>query len=256
MATTHVPTVDRYVAAVLAHVPRDQRAGVEVELRRSIAADTARRLAAGQDPDEAAAEREVLTGLGDPIRAAADLLRPATGPHRTGLLPRLPPTPAPAAPDRRARRRHRDRRDHGAGGVRPVAGPARGRRGRVLRGRAGRLLGDPGVRPARPKRRGAPEGRRRGTSTTSRSSPSPGSDLGRPSRASPDWPCWPGSSSGSPSTGRPSTPRSRRSRSWILTSAASGSRCWSPSCSPASPWPSSSTGAGAGRRCWPASTRS
>ena len=93
MATTHVPTVDRYVAAVLAHVPRDQRAGVEVELRRSIAADTARRLAAGQDPDEAAAEREVLTGLGDPIRAAADysgrplaLIGPAFYPDYLRLL--------------------------------------------------------------------------------------------------------------------------------------------------------------------------
>ncbi len=61
---------DRYVAAVLRGVPEKQRSDVEQELRASVADAVDGMLEHGAEP--AAAERTVLTGLGDPARLAAD----------------------------------------------------------------------------------------------------------------------------------------------------------------------------------------
>ncbi|MFC0678493.1 permease prefix domain 1-containing protein [Lysobacter korlensis] len=61
---------DRYVAAVLRGVPEKQRTDVEQELRASVADAVDGMLEQGAEP--AAAERSVLTGLGDPDRLAAD----------------------------------------------------------------------------------------------------------------------------------------------------------------------------------------
>jgi hypothetical protein len=60
---------DRYVAAVLRGVPEKQRTDVEQELRASVADAVDDMLDQGAEP--AAAERTVLTGLGDPDRLAA-----------------------------------------------------------------------------------------------------------------------------------------------------------------------------------------
>lgn len=68
MTTTETLT-DRYIHAVLRRLPERQRPDIERELRASIADDIDGRVAAGADP--AAAEREVLTQLGDPARLAA-----------------------------------------------------------------------------------------------------------------------------------------------------------------------------------------
>lgn len=60
---------DRYVAATVRSLPETQRADVERELRASIEDDIDARREAGAEPIEA--EREVLTGLGDPAGLAA-----------------------------------------------------------------------------------------------------------------------------------------------------------------------------------------
>jgi hypothetical protein len=61
---------DRYVAAVLRGVPETQRADVERELRASVADAVDGMLEQGAEPS--AAERSVLTDLGDPARLSAD----------------------------------------------------------------------------------------------------------------------------------------------------------------------------------------
>jgi hypothetical protein len=60
---------DRYVAATVRSLPETQRADVERELRASIEDDIDARRETGAEPVEA--EREVLTGLGDPAGLAA-----------------------------------------------------------------------------------------------------------------------------------------------------------------------------------------
>ncbi|MGV9194348.1 permease prefix domain 1-containing protein [Microbacterium sp. MC2] len=60
---------DRYIDAVTRSLPEAQRADVAAELRASVADQIDDRTASGADPD--AAEREVLTGLGDPDALAA-----------------------------------------------------------------------------------------------------------------------------------------------------------------------------------------
>jgi hypothetical protein len=60
---------DRYVAAVARGIPASQRRDVELELLTSIADAIEDRVAAGEP--FAAAERAVLTGMGDPARLAA-----------------------------------------------------------------------------------------------------------------------------------------------------------------------------------------
>ncbi|MFC9976239.1 permease prefix domain 1-containing protein [Spirillospora sp. NPDC127200] len=58
---------ERYVHEVVRRIPADQRADIADELRATIA-DT---VEAHRDADPAAAEREVLTEMGDPVRLAA-----------------------------------------------------------------------------------------------------------------------------------------------------------------------------------------
>lgn len=58
---------DRYVALVVRRIPADQRGDVADELRATIADTVEARGPAGPE----AAEREVLTEMGDPIRLAA-----------------------------------------------------------------------------------------------------------------------------------------------------------------------------------------
>jgi magnesium-transporting ATPase (P-type) len=60
---------DRYVAATVRSLPETQRVDVERELRASIEDDIDARCEAGAEPVEA--ERDVLTGLGDPAGLAA-----------------------------------------------------------------------------------------------------------------------------------------------------------------------------------------
>jgi hypothetical protein len=60
---------DKYVAATLRTLPEKQRPDIEKELRASIADAVDDRVEAGAEP--VAAEREVLTELGDPVRLAA-----------------------------------------------------------------------------------------------------------------------------------------------------------------------------------------
>ncbi|MFD0597537.1 permease prefix domain 1-containing protein [Catellatospora coxensis] len=68
---------DRYVDATLRRLPGRQRADIEKELRTAIADAVDDRVEAGDEP--AAAEIEVLTGLGDPARLAAGYAdRPCT----------------------------------------------------------------------------------------------------------------------------------------------------------------------------------
>jgi hypothetical protein len=69
--TTDITTslTERYVQAVLRRLPPGQRPDIERELRTSIADAADGRVEAGSDP--AAAERDVLTELGDPVRLAA-----------------------------------------------------------------------------------------------------------------------------------------------------------------------------------------
>ena len=77
MSTTRRPVgrpvadtlTDRYIWAVLKSLPEAKRADIDRELRGSIADDIDARVAAGETPD--AAERAVLTGLGEPMRLAA-----------------------------------------------------------------------------------------------------------------------------------------------------------------------------------------
>ncbi len=64
-----VTLTDRYVDAVVRTVPERQRVDVAAELRAAIADQLDARIAAGEEAD--AAEREVLTGLGDPDKLAA-----------------------------------------------------------------------------------------------------------------------------------------------------------------------------------------
>lgn len=61
---------DRYVAAAMRSVPEKQRPDLAAELRASIDDQLEARVAAGEPHD--AAERAVLTDLGDPDRLAAD----------------------------------------------------------------------------------------------------------------------------------------------------------------------------------------
>lgn len=61
---------ERYVGATLRSIPEKQRADIEAELRASIDDAVEAKVADGQDV--ASAEKEVLTGLGDPDRLAAD----------------------------------------------------------------------------------------------------------------------------------------------------------------------------------------
>lgn len=60
---------DRYVSAAMRTVPEDQRADLSAELRASIDDQIDARIAAGEPAD--AAERDVLTDLGDPDKLAA-----------------------------------------------------------------------------------------------------------------------------------------------------------------------------------------
>jgi len=60
---------DRYVGATLRSIPEKQRADIEAELRVSIVDAVEARVESGEDAE--AAERVVLTGLGDPDRLAA-----------------------------------------------------------------------------------------------------------------------------------------------------------------------------------------
>jgi hypothetical protein len=60
---------DRYVAATLRTIPEKQRADIEAELRASIGDAVEAKVETGADP--VSAERDVLTGLGDPDRLAA-----------------------------------------------------------------------------------------------------------------------------------------------------------------------------------------
>lgn len=77
MSTTRRPVgrptadtlTDRYVWAVLKSLPEAKRSDIDRELRASIADDVDARVAAGEDPG--AAERAVLTELGEPMRLAA-----------------------------------------------------------------------------------------------------------------------------------------------------------------------------------------
>jgi hypothetical protein len=82
---------DRYVAATLRTLPEKQRPDIEQELRASIADAVDDRIEAGAEP--AAAEREVLTELGDPLRLSAGyagrplyLVGPALFPDYVRLL--------------------------------------------------------------------------------------------------------------------------------------------------------------------------
>ena len=77
MSTTRRPVgrptadtlTDRYVWAVLKSLPEAKRTDIDRELRASIADDVDARVAAGDPPE--AAERAVLTDLGEPMRLAA-----------------------------------------------------------------------------------------------------------------------------------------------------------------------------------------
>lgn len=75
--TTH-PLVERYVAAVAARLPADQRTDVGEELRGSILDSVEDRLDHDPAADRDAVVREVLTDLGDP----GDLARSYTGTTR------------------------------------------------------------------------------------------------------------------------------------------------------------------------------
>lgn len=78
---------DRYVAAVLAALPADQRGSVEPTLRQRI--ESAIDAHPGDTLD---AEREVLQSLGDPVRLATDYAATPTyliGPHAYGEYRRL-----------------------------------------------------------------------------------------------------------------------------------------------------------------------
>lgn len=69
MRTKSEPLTERYLAAVIASLPPDRRDQVQRELRDQIDASVAQRV--NQGVDVLAAEREVLTGLGDPMRLGA-----------------------------------------------------------------------------------------------------------------------------------------------------------------------------------------
>jgi hypothetical protein len=77
MSTTRRPVgrptadtlTDRYVWAVLKSLPEAKRSDIDRELRASIADDVDARVAAGENAD--AAEKAVLTELGEPMRLAA-----------------------------------------------------------------------------------------------------------------------------------------------------------------------------------------
>jgi hypothetical protein len=91
MTTTHASLTDRYVAAVLAGVPRARRDEVDTRLRASIGAAVDARVAEGDDAADA--ERAVLTDLGDPMRVSAEhsglplqLIGPALYPDYVRLL--------------------------------------------------------------------------------------------------------------------------------------------------------------------------
>ncbi|SFI24451.1 hypothetical protein SAMN05216275_102131 [Streptosporangium canum] len=123
MTTTSTLT-DRYVDAILRHLPGRQRPGIEKELRASIADAVDDRLEAGSGPAEA--ELAALTELGDPARLAAgyadrplQLIGPALYLDYTRLLATLLTTIVPA--------------------VAAVVGLVRGLQGAT----APRLIGDP-----------------------------------------------------------------------------------------------------------------
>ncbi|MFD8526655.1 permease prefix domain 1-containing protein [Streptosporangium canum] len=123
MTTTSTLT-DRYVDAILRHLPGRQHPGIEKELRASIADAVDDRLEAGSGPAEA--ELAALTELGDPARLAAgyadrplQLIGPALYLDYTRLLATLLATIVPA--------------------VAAVVGLVRGLQGAT----APRLIGDP-----------------------------------------------------------------------------------------------------------------
>lgn len=66
---TATTLTDSYIAAVTRGVPAPQRTDLESELRASLADEIDSRIEAGADP--AAAERDAITALGDPIVLAA-----------------------------------------------------------------------------------------------------------------------------------------------------------------------------------------
>lgn len=89
--TPHSSLTDRYVTAVLAGVPAEQRAKVDADLRRSIEEAVASNAAGGTAPGDA--ERAALTELGDPMRVSASysgrelhLIGPAFYPDYIRLL--------------------------------------------------------------------------------------------------------------------------------------------------------------------------
>jgi len=61
---------ERYLATALRGIPERQRADVDRELRSSIADAVEDRVVAGED--RVAAEKDVLEGLGNPARLAAE----------------------------------------------------------------------------------------------------------------------------------------------------------------------------------------
>ena len=61
---------DRYVGATLRSIPEKQRADIEAELRATIVDAVEARVESGEDAGTA--EKDVLTGLGDPDRLAAE----------------------------------------------------------------------------------------------------------------------------------------------------------------------------------------
>lgn len=66
---TNPTLTDRYIDAAMRSVPEDQRSDLTAELRASIADQIDARVSDGEAPE--AAERDVLTGLGDPDVLAA-----------------------------------------------------------------------------------------------------------------------------------------------------------------------------------------
>jgi hypothetical protein len=69
MTTTHGSLTDRYITTALKGVPADRRVEAEANLHTTIDAAIAARVEGGESTD--VAEKEVLTGLGDPMRRSA-----------------------------------------------------------------------------------------------------------------------------------------------------------------------------------------
>lgn len=69
MTTTHASLTDRYITAALKGVPADRRVEAEEDLHTTIEAAIGARVQGGESRD--VAEKEVLTGMGDPMRRSA-----------------------------------------------------------------------------------------------------------------------------------------------------------------------------------------